>query len=243
MSDLALTACLGLAALLYSAVGHGGASAYLAVLALAGTATGVMRPAALVLNVVVAGIGSIQFARAGHFRWSLAAPFILAGIPLAYLGGRLALGEAVYRPVIGVILLLSAVRFAVTLRAPDAAGAQPPRGVAIAVGGGLGFLAGLTGVGGGIFLSPLLLLLGWADLRTTAATSAVFIVVNSLAGLAGFVQGGGALPPQVLPWLAVVAVGGLVGATLGSAHLGRGPLRALLAAVLAVAGVKLLLGD
>lgn len=242
ISDPVLTLLLGLAALLYSAVGHGGASAYLAVLALAGTATAVMRPTALLLNLVVAGLGTIQFARAGYFRWGLAWPFVLAGIPMAYLGGRLSLPEAIYRPVIGVILLLSAVRFMVTLHATDGSRGTPPPGMRIVVGASLGFLAGLTGVGGGIFLSPLLLLMGWADLRTTAATSAVFILVNSLAGLAGFLHAGGGLPPTAWSWVAVAAIGGLVGSTLGSAHFGRATLRGLLALVLGIAGAKLLLG-
>ena len=144
-----LTLLLGLAALLYSSVGHGGASAYLAVLALAGTATAVMRPTALLLNLVVAGLGTIQFARAGHFRWGLAWPFILAGIPMAYLGGLLSLPETVYRPVIGVILLLSAFRFMITLQAADAPRSTPSTAVRVAVGASLGFLAGVTGVGGG----------------------------------------------------------------------------------------------
>lgn len=242
ISGPVLTLALGLAALLYSTVGHGGASAYLAVLALAGTATAVMRPTALMLNLVVAGLGAIQFARAGHFRWGLAWPFVLAGIPMAYLGGRLSLPETIYRPVIGVILLLSAVRFMITLTASDTPLRTPSAGSRVAVGASLGLVAGLTGVGGGIFLSPLLLLMGWADLRTTAATSAVFILVNSLAGLAGFLHAGGALPSTAWSWILVTAIGGFVGATLGSAHFSRSALRGLLAMVLGIAGAKLLLG-
>lgn len=237
-----LTLAIGLAAFLYSSVGHGGASAYLAVLALVGTAPAVMRPTALLLNVLVAGIGTVQFARRGHLRWRLAAPFVVAGIPMAYLGGRAAIPADAYRPLLGAVLLLAAARFLLVRHAPDAARATPRPGVALLVGGGLGLLAGLSGVGGGIFLSPLLLLLGWADLRTTAATSALFIVVNSLAGLAGFVHAGGALPGTAWPWLAAAAVGGAAGSRLGSGPLDRRALRALLAAVLAVAGAKLLLG-
>lgn len=237
-----LTLAIALAALLYSAVGHGGASAYLAVLALAGTSTAVMRPTALLLNVLVAGIGVVQFTRAGHLRWSLVWPFLATAIPMAYLGGRLALPEAYYRPVIGVVLCFAAIRFVVTLQADDVPRTAPPRAAALGVGAALGLLAGLTGVGGGIFLSPLMLVLGWADLRTTAATSAVFIVANSLAGLGGFLAAGGTMPATGWPWLAAAGLGGLVGSTLGSAHFGRGALRALLAVVLGVAGAKLLLG-
>ncbi len=238
-----LTVAIGLAAFLYSAVGHGGASAYLAVLALAGTSAAVMRPTALLLNVLVAGIGVVQFTRAGHLRWALVWPFLVTAIPMAYVGGRLALPEAYYRPLIGLVLCLAAVRFVVTLRTEDVPRTTPPRLAALGVGGGLGLLAGLTGVGGGIFLSPLMLLLGWADLRTTAATSAVFIVTNSLAGLGGFLTAGGTMPDTAWPWLVAAGLGGLAGSTLGSAHFGRGALRVLLALVLAVAGIKLLLGD
>lgn len=237
-----LTLAIGLAAFLYSSVGHGGASAYLAVLALAGTSAAVMRPTALLLNVLVAGIGTIQFARAGHLRWSLVWPFLVTAIPMAFLGGRIALPEAYYRPLIGLVLCLAAVRFVVTLRTDDVPRTPPPRTAALGVGAVLGLLAGLTGVGGGIFLSPLMLLLGWADLRTTAATSAVFIVANSLAGLGGFLAVGGTMPGTAWPWLAAAGLGGLVGSTLGSAYFGRGALRILLAGVLGIAGIKLLLG-
>jgi uncharacterized protein len=212
------------------------------VLALAGTSAAVMRPTALLLNVVAAGIGAVQFARAGHFRWSLTWPFLIAGIPLAYLGGRLALPESFYRPVIGLVLCVAAARFVVTIAAADAPRGTPERSKALVVGAALGLLAGLTGVGGGIFLSPLILLLGWADLRTTAATSAVFIVANSLAGLAGFVSAGGTIPSTTWAWLLAAAAGGLIGSTLGSTHFNRGALRVLLAVVLGIAGAKLLLG-
>jgi len=228
-----------LAALLYSSVGHAGASGYLAVMALIGTLPAEMRPAALALNLVVATIGATTFMRAGHFRWSLAWPFLATSIPMAWFGGRLALPVEVYRSVVGVVLLLSALRFAVTLRSPDTAGAPPPRVAAFVTGAVLGLLAGLTGVGGGIFLSPLLLLLGWADLRTTAATSVVFILANSAAGLAGQLSTIEALPPELGWWVAAVAIGGLLGSWLGARRLPSPALRLILAVVLAVAGVKL----
>jgi uncharacterized membrane protein YfcA len=237
-----LTLAIGLAAFLYSSVGHGGASAYLAVLALAGTSAAVMRPTALLLNVLVAGIGTVQFARAGHLRWPLVWPFLVTAIPMAYLGGRVSLPEAYYRPLIGFVLCVAAVRFVVTVRTADVPRSAPPRIAALGVGAALGLLAGLTGVGGGIFLSPLMLLLGWADLRTTAATSALFIVANSLAGLGGFIAAGGTLPDTAWSWLAAAGLGGLAGSTLGSTHFGRGALRILLAVVLGIAGLKLVSG-
>jgi uncharacterized protein len=240
--SLVAPALLALAALAYSAVGHGGASGYLAVMALLGTAPATMRPTALILNLVVSTIGVIQFSRAGHFRWNLFWPFAVTSIPAAYLGGRLSLTDASYRAVVGGVLVLSALRFVWTLRAPDAESRPPRRPVALGTGALLGFLAGLTGVGGGIFLSPLLLLLGWADLRTTAATSAAFILVNSLAGLIGQLPIGPVLPPALPLWVAAVMLGGGVGATLGSRRLPIPALRGVLALVLLVAGVKLIRG-
>lgn len=240
MTDPVVGALLiGAAALLYSSVGHGGASGYLAVMAILGTSAVAMRPAALVLNIAVATIGTAQFARAGFFRWRLFAPFAVASIPAAYMGGRISLPGDAYRLLVGVILMLSALRFLVTLRADDTSGRQPPLVVGLLVGGALGFVAGLSGVGGGIFLSPLLLLAGWADLRTTAATSAAFILVNSVAGLLGQRQSLDALPDEIGWWALAAVAGGVIGARLGSRRLAVPVLRALLAAVLLVAGLKL----
>jgi uncharacterized membrane protein YfcA len=236
------TALIFCAALLYSAVGHAGASGYLAVMALLGTAPSEMRPTALVLNLLVATITTTQFARAGYFRWSIFWPFALGSIPAAYLGGRLVLPGNWYRIVVGVMLLLSALRFIVAMRSADVAKRTPPRTLACVAGLVLGFLSGLTGVGGGIFLSPLLLMAGWADLRTTAATSAAFILVNSAAGLLGQGARLTQLPEQWLPWAIAAVLGGVIGSHLGSRRLGGAALRAMLAAVLVVAGVKLMLG-
>jgi hypothetical protein len=230
-----------IASLLYASVGHAGASGYLAVMALIGTAPEAMRPTALVLNLIVASIGTRNFVGAGHFRWALFWPFAVASVPMAYLGGRLELPVAAYRAVVGVVLLVSALRFVVTLRSPDAEGGAPPRSVALATGAALGLLAGLTGVGGGIFLSPLLLMLGWASLRVTAATSVVFILVNSAAGLAGQLGTLEALPSELLPWSIAVVLGGSLGSWLGARRLASPTIRGVLAAVLLVAGLKLVL--
>lgn len=225
--------------LLYSSVGHAGASGYLAVMALIGTAPGVMRPVALALNLLVAAIGSRTFIRAGHLDWPLLWPLLVTSVPMAYLGGHLALPVPVYRPVIGIILLLSAARFLVQAKASDVVRRRPARPVTLFTGGVLGFLAGLTGVGGGIFLSPLLLFCGWATLRTTAATSVVFILANSAAGLLGQAGAMSTWPPEVIPWGAAVVVGGTLGSHLGARRLPSAAIRLALAAVLLLAGVKL----
>lgn len=242
LPGILLAALFFVAALLYASVGHGGGSAYLAVMALAGVSPQAMRPTALLLNVLVAGIGTAQFARAGHFSARLFWPFAAGSIPLAFLGGMIAVPGVIYRQLLGGVLLFAAARLAFRVRATAAPGRRPmPIALAIPVGAALGLLAGLTGVGGGIFLSPLLLIGRWAEPKTTAAVSAAFILVNSIAGLLGRLPSIGHLPPALPAWAAAVVVGGVLGSGAGSRRLASLTLRRLLAVVLVVAGVKLLL--
>ena len=231
------------AALLYSSVGHGGASAYLAMMALAGVEPTVMRPAALVLNILVAGIGTVRYARAGYFSWRTFAPFAVTSIPLAFLGGTLLLPGVLYERIVGAVLLVGAYR----LIRPgdgrmDTAARRPPIWVAVPLGAGIGLLAGLTGVGGGIFLSPLLVFTGWATIREQAGISAAFILANSAAGLAGVLTKMPTLPAPVYLWGIAAIAGGLIGSDLGSRRLGVAALRRLLGLVLIIAGLKLLVG-
>lgn len=229
------------AALLYSSVGHGGASGYLAVMALLGTSATQMRSTALVLNVFVASIAAFQFWRRGHFRAALFVPFAVASIPAAFVGGRITLPGEAYQAVVGAVLLLSAGRFLVSVPETGDVDVRPlPLGWALVAGAVLGFAAGLTGVGGGIFLSPALVLMRWATLRTTAAISAMFILVNSLAGLAGR-SGALELHRDVAWWIAAAVLGGAIGARLGSTKLSSRALRVALGVVLFVAGTKLVL--
>lgn len=228
-------------AVLYASVGHGGASGYLAAMALLGVAPPEMRPAALALNVLVAGIGSVKFYRAGRFSWGTFWPFSVLSVPFAFVGGAVTLPGTCYRPLVGLVLLYAAYRL---LRRPGGADSAPkgtaPRGVALAAGAVIGLLSGLTGVGGGIFLSPLLVLAGWADVRTASGVAGAFILVNSVAGLLGQAVQGATLPP-FLPALAVAAgAGGWIGAELGSRRLPVPAIRRLLGVVLIVAGLKML---
>ena len=182
-AELALLAVAVLViAFLYASVGHAGASGYIAVLSLAGLAPDVIKPTALVLNILVATLATLQFARAGHFSWSLFWPFALLSVPLAFVGGYLVLPTQLFQVLVGAVLLFSAARFLVR-PPPEVPGTPPSRPVAIAIGGALGLLAGLTGTGGGIFLTPLMLFLRFARAKTASAVSACFILVNSLAGL------------------------------------------------------------
>jgi uncharacterized membrane protein YfcA len=229
-------------AILYSTVGHGGASGYLAVMALFGVAPLAMRPTALALNIVVSSLAVFHFARAGYFSWRLFLPFAVASIPAAAVGGAMSLVDPVYRWLVGAVLIVAAYQLARTASRGPEPGVKPPLiVVALPVGGALGLLAGLTGVGGGIFLSPLLLTVGWAGAKETAAASAAFILVNSIAGLAARAIVAGGLPAGLWPLVAAAAVGGTIGSRLGSGRF-RGPtIRRLLAVVLLIAGIKFFL--
>ena len=233
--------CLAIAmiAFLYSSVGHAGASGYIATMTLLGLAATVIRPTALVLNVLVATIGSFQFWRAGHFSWKLFWPFALLSVPAAYLGGYIQPSASILRILIGLVLLFSAARL-IFRRGDPAETVAPSKPTAVGVGAGLGFLSGLTGTGGGIFLTPLLLFCRWAHIRQAAAVSAVFILVNSIGGLVGYFTAVRSLPVLGL-YLAIPAIiGGAIGSHLGSRRLPVRAISILLAIVLAIAGTKLI---
>ncbi len=229
------------AALLYSSVGHAGASAYLAAMALVGVSASTMRPTALVLNLFVATIVIVRFARAGHLPWRSLAPLAAGSVPMAFLGGSIDLPGEVYRPLVAVVLLAGAWRLATASAATDdevRPGVPPLPGVL--AGAAIGLLAGLTGTGGGIFLTPLLVLAAWTGTRDAAGLSGAFILVNSVAGLAGLVTGGVSLPPALPFWVAAVIAGGLIGSWLGAARFSILNLRRALAFVLVLAAAKLM---
>lgn len=243
MHDIALTGIYFFAiALLYSTVGHAGASGYLATMALLSFSPEVMKPTALALNIIVALVTTIRFAMAGLFSWRLFWPFALASVPMAYMGGGMALYATIYKLLVGIALVFAAIHLILrsNVASDDAERAgYPGFGASLAVGGGIGFLSGLTGVGGGIFLSPVLILLHWAGLRRTAAVAAAFILLNSMAGLAGYLQKGGAFPDHIAFWSVAVVAGGLIGSTLGATRFNSPVLRVLLGVMLVMAGVKM----
>ena len=229
-------------AALYASVGHAGASAYLAVMGLYSFAPSVMKPTALALNILVAAVATLKFYRAGLFSWRLFWPFALASIPAAFIGGATTLPTRSYKIVVGIVLLYAAVwMFRSSLKPLQASVSSPPLWAAIVAGLAIGFLSGLTGVGGGIFLSPLLLYIGWADTRATSGVAAPFILVNSIAGLLGHFSSVAQLPPSIPVWGAAAVLGGWIGATYGSRRAPPPVLRQLLSLVLIVAGVKLIL--
>ena len=239
-----LAAGMLLAAFGYAAVGHGGASAYIAAMALAGIAPQEMRPIALLLNILVSSIATWKFQRAGYFRWRLFWPFAAVSIPFAYLGGAITLPGQAYKILVGVVLLYAAWQLWLSGRKGDEMREvrNPPIAAAMVIGALMGLLAGLTGVGGGIFLSPLLLMLGWAGTKQTSAVAAPFILVNSLAGLAALFVGAKLALPNYI-WLlgAAVLVGGWLGAEYGSRRFANPVVRRVLAVVLALAGGKMIL--
>ncbi len=226
-------------AFLYSSVGHAGASGYIAVMTLFGLATPVIRPTALVLNILVATIGSFQFWRAGHFSWKLFWPFALLSVPAAYFGGYLQLPARILKTIIGLVLLFSAARL--FFRRGDPPETAPPSlTAALGVGTGIGFLSGLTGTGGGIFLTPLLLFAQWAKTKEASAVSALFILVNSIAGLAGFISARQTVPQLAFILSAAAIIGGAIGSYLGSRKFPARAISILLATVLVIAGYKLI---
>lgn len=235
-----LCVAIALVAFLYSSVGHAGASGYIATMTLFGIAATTIRPTALVLNILVATIGSFQFWRAGHFSWKLFWPFALLSVPAAYLGGYLQPSASILRILIGIVLLFSAARLFFRKRDPEQT-TPPSKPIAVGVGAGLGLLSGLTGTGGGIFLTPLILFCKWAVIRQAAAVSALFILVNSIGGLVGYFTATHSMPTLGI-YLAIPAIiGGTIGSYLGSKRLPPRGIAIFLAIVLTIAGCKLIL--
>jgi hypothetical protein len=238
---ITLAACIALIAILYSCVGHGGASGYIAMMMLFGLIPGVIKPTALVLNILVSSIAAIQFYRAGYFRWSLFWPFACTSIPFAYVGGYFILPCEVYKVAVGITLLFSAMRLLIRSPLQKDDINHPSLPVSLFVGAVIGLISGLIGVGGGIFLSPLLILLGWAGIKETAAVSAFFVLVNSASGLLGHVNAAQNIPPMALI-IAVAAIsGGLAGSYLGSRRLPLLVIQRALSIVLVIAGYKMIL--
>ncbi len=231
---------LFLVAFLYASVGHGGASGYLALMAIFSIAHDVMKPTALLLNLFVSLTSFIQFYRGGYFRMKLFLPFALASVPFAFVGGLISIEAAVYKQILGWLLLLPVIRFLFfgNVRVAEQKSYSLP--LAILIGAVIGFLSGLIGIGGGIILSPVLLLLRWADMKQTAAISALFIFVNSLSGLAGQVTKGIHFTTDMYLYVIIAFAGGFAGAYFGAVKLKQVVLKYILATVLLVAAVKLI---
>ncbi len=227
-------------AFLYASVGHGGASGYLALMAIFNFAPEVMKPTALLLNLFVSLTSFIQFYRGGHFKWKIFIPLALASIPMAFAGGLLSVDSLIYKKILGLLLLIPVARFFFFPNVPDSELKQSGIGLSLLIGALIGFLSGLIGIGGGILLSPVILLLRWTNQKQTAAISAMFIFVNSVAGLAGQLTKGISFSAGMLSYVAVAFVAGLIGAYAGSLKFKQAVLKNMLAAVLLMAAVKLI---
>ena len=236
--EIVFILAIGLVAVLYSSVGHGGASGYLALMAIFGIDVVMMKPSALILNLFVSSIAFISYYRAGHFRMRLLLPFVVTSIPLAYLGATLEIPPGLYKKILGVCLLIAAMRILIRPR-EDQELRKISIPIALLAGALIGFFSGMIGIGGGIILSPLLLLTRWGGMKETAAASAAFIFLNSAAGLTGHVSAGMEVSPEIALWVAVAAAGGLLGSWTGGFKLSVASLRYLISAVLLIACIKL----
>lgn len=238
---VALALLFALGAALYSSVGHGGASAYIAAMALFSVAPETMKPTALALNLLVAGFGAWRYSSRGLSNWKLVLAFALTATPAAFIGGAIHLPAIYYKPLVGILLWLAAVRllWRPVMLAQRSVHA-PALWISVPAGAVLGLLAGLTGTGGGIFLSPLIILMAWEEPRRTSGVVSAFIFLNSAAGLAGNAASVGHLPNELPIFLGAVAAGGLLGTGLGVERLPRPWLLRTLGLVLSIAGAKLL---
>jgi uncharacterized protein len=228
-------------AFLYSSVGHGGASGYLALMALFGIAPAVMKPTALMLNLFVAMTSFTYYYRGKYFNGKLFWPLALASVPMAFLGGSMAIHADLYKKLLGIFLLIPIARFLFFRDIKVDQTKQPHIGWLLLIGGAIGFLSGLLGIGGGVILSPILLLLAWTDQKQTAAISALFIFVNSLSGLFGQITKGIHFSPDMITYVIVAFSGGLLGSYFGAIRFQQSAIKFLLALVLMVASFKLFL--
>ncbi|MDP3644117.1 MAG: sulfite exporter TauE/SafE family protein [Bacteroidota bacterium] len=237
--EIAIIGCIVIVAFLYASAGHGGASGYLALMAIFGIAPVYMKTSALLLNVFVSLIAFASYYKAGHFRWRLLLPFVITSIPLAFIGARLDINPHLYKIVLGLLLFLATFRMLYNPSEKKVTKA-PSFMIAMAAGAVIGFFSGMTGIGGGIILSPMILLLNWANIKETAAVSALFIFLNSVSGLVGTWHAGITLPPNIIYWVMAGLTGGMAGAYWGSHRFPVKWLTYALSMVLLIAGVKLL---
>lgn len=230
---------LALIAFLYASVGHGGASGYLALMALFAFPVGIMKPTALLLNIFVAGISFWFFKKNKHFKWKLFYPFALTSIPMAFLGGYMTIDTTLYKQILGVFLVIAILRMLNIFGREKKAIKDNNILISLIIGACIGLFSGMIGIGGGIILSPVIILLGWGTMKHAAAVSALFIFVNSVSGIIGFSVKGGLLPMEAWYFVPIAIIGGSLGALYGSQKFNVKTLTYLLAGVLTIAAVKL----
>lgn len=237
--------CIPLIAFLYSSVGHGGASGYLALMTIMGLSQDIMKPTALMLNMVVSAIAFFYFWKAGFFRWKLFIAFAVGSIPFSFIGGMIETDPSIYKSILGFFLIIATLKLIGVFDKKNSDTDYQPKHVnlflAIVIGSVIGFFSGLIGIGGGIILSPVILLLGWANLKESAAVSALFIFVNSVSGFAGHVATGIQISPEIALMAGLATIGGIAGSYYGTYRLNPVVLKKVLAFILLFASMKLLI--
>jgi hypothetical protein len=234
---------IAIIAFMYASVGHGGASGYLALMVIFGVSPVLMKPSALILNIIVSAISFGMYYRHGHFKWKILLPFILLSIPLSFLGARITIEAHTYKMILGVCLLIATLRLVGVFGKTNLKDIREVKFIpAMLIGGLLGFVSGMIGIGGGILLSPVILLLKWGDMKQTAAVSAAFIFVNSVSGIIGASSSHQSFSPEIYAWVLAAVVGGSFGAFYGSGIFKHSVLKYILSAVLIFASTKLFIG-
>jgi uncharacterized membrane protein YfcA len=231
---------LAVVAFLYSSVGHGGASGYLALMAIFAFPISVMKPSALLLNLFVSGISFFFYYKKDFFKFKLFYPFAITSVPAAFIGGMIPLENSFYKILLGIVLILAALRLFGLFNSKEKESSKINIPIAMGIGFGIGLLSGMLGIGGGVILSPILLLLGWATLKETAAISSLFIFVNSVAGLSGYFMGEKTFPTESFYLVPIAVFGGMLGAYYGSGYFSNKVLKYVLATVILLASVKLI---
>jgi uncharacterized membrane protein YfcA len=237
--DILFLTILFVVAFLYASIGHGGASGYLALMALFGIDHLIMRSSALTLNLFVAGVSFIAYYRGGYFRWNILLPFIITSIPMAFLGAKMEIDPRLYKIILGIFLFIAVLRMLILKPNNEVKTRMPNLYLGLVIGASLGFFSGMIGIGGGIILSPILILMRWANVKEAAAVSSLFIFLNSASGLFGVLQSGFNPNPEIFYWIVIAMLGGLLGSYSGSIKFTQLKLQYILALVLVIASFKL----
>jgi uncharacterized membrane protein YfcA len=241
MEQILLSICIFIVAILYSSVGHGGASGYLAILSLFGVSLMDAKTSALILNILVSGLAFYFYFKSGHFKWKLFYPFALTSIPMSFVGSLLTFSPTLYKQILGVCLIFAVLRILGVFGGNSKEKVNEiPLVLGLSIGALLGFVSGIIGIGGGIILTPIMLIFSWGKVKEVACVSALFIFVNSIAGLFGSFSSNISLNFELISWILLATLGGIIGSYWGSKKALNISLKRVLAGVLFFASIKLI---